>query len=184
MNLAGDEMRTQVWKLDGSTWYEGKMAGGDMADEAGTRWGSRSWPNRPDLLSPAPVVRLENTFREPFDNAIATARTCYSAKVITAEDVVEGRARRSRCATRSRSEAYEAGHHTTLQHAHFQFALENVSRQFLWSFLHAPPVLQLEQVSQRYVEVKPGNFVVPPLPPKAEALYRAAMDLQMRPTTS
>ena len=31
VNLAGDSM--QVWKLDGSTWFEGKMAGGEMEDE-------------------------------------------------------------------------------------------------------------------------------------------------------
>src|SRR6266545_1160786 len=58
---------------------------------------------------------------------------------------------------------YDAGHHTTFQHAHFQFAIENVSRQFLWSFLHSHPFYNSEQVSQRYVEVKSGNYAVPPM---------------------
>ena len=31
------------------------------------------------------------------------------------------------------------GHHTVFQHAHFEFGLENISRQFAWSFLHAHP---------------------------------------------
>ena len=66
---------------------------------------------------------------------------------------------------------YEAGHHTTFQHAHFQFAMENVSRQFLWTFLHSHPFYNSEQVSQRYVEVKPGNYAVPPLPPAERAIY-------------
>ena len=43
------------------------------------------------------------------------------------------------------------GHHTVYQHAHFEFGLENVSRQFVWSFLHAHPFYNSEQQSQRYV---------------------------------
>ena len=53
---------------------------------------------------------------------------------------------------------YQAGHHTTFQHAHFQFALANVSRQFLWSFLHSHPFYNSEQVSQRYVHGADGQL--------------------------
>jgi thymidylate synthase ThyX len=74
---------------------------------------------------------------------------------------------------------YLAGHHTTLQHAQFQFSLANVSRHFLWSFLHSHPFYNSEQVSQRYVEVKPGNVAVPPLEGEALARYRAAVERQM-----
>src|SRR5204863_218421 len=66
---------------------------------------------------------------------------------------------------------YAAGHHSTFQHAHFQFALENVSRQFLWSFLHSHPFYNSEQVSQRYVEVKGGNYAVPPMGPAERDLF-------------
>ena len=31
VNLAGDSM--QVWKLDGTTWFEGKIAAGDVGDD-------------------------------------------------------------------------------------------------------------------------------------------------------
>ncbi len=41
--------------------------------------------------------------------------------------------------------------------------MENVSRQFLWTFLHSHPFYNSEQVSQRYVEVSKGNYAVPPL---------------------
>jgi hypothetical protein len=51
----------------------------------------------------------------------------------------------------------------------FQFTLENVSRQFIWSFLHSHPFYNSEQVSQRYVTVGPDSVTVPPL--KEPALF-------------
>lgn len=111
------------------------------------------------LKSPKPVVKLTKVFTTPFDNAVATARTCYSSRVITDEDVAQKPELRDRIAR----SIYLAGHHTTLQHAHFQFTLENVSRQALWAFFHAHPFYNSEQVSQRYVEVKEGRVLVPDL---------------------
>ena len=90
------------------------------------------------VLTPEPVVRLENYFQDPYNLAIATARTCYSSKVISTEDVdKDERSREQR--DRIAESIYKAGHHTTIQHPTFQFVLEKVSRQFLWSFLHAHP---------------------------------------------
>lgn len=123
-------------------------------------------------------MTLTNGFTEPFDNAVATARTCYNSRIITPADVRKDEraiAMRDRIAR----ETYEAGHHTTLQHATFQFTLENVTRQTIWSFLHAHPFYNSEQVSQRYVEVKPGNVVLPALGEAEEALYRAAVEDMM-----
>ncbi|HUB06095.1 MAG TPA: FAD-dependent thymidylate synthase [Myxococcales bacterium] len=129
------------------------------------------------LLSPPPQAVLTNAFGLPFDNAVATARTCYAPRIVTTADVSKDeRAREVR--DRIARETYQAGHHTTLQHASFQFALERVSRQLLWSFLHAHPFYNSEQVSQRYVEVKPGNALVPALPPRELALYRETLDQQ------
>lgn len=132
---------------------------------------------RAGVLEP-PVVRLVNAFDRPYDNAVATARTCYASRVITPEEVGLDEASRARRDVIARS-TYEAGHHTTLQHAHFQFVLEKVSRQLIWSLLHAHPFYNSEQVSQRYVEVKPGAVAVPALLPRAEAIYRAAVEAQM-----
>ena len=70
----------------------------------------------------------------------------------------------------------EAGHLTTRQHAHFVFVLSGVSRQFIWSFLHSHPFYNSEQVSQRYVEVRPGNVVMPSLPEPQAALYRSTVE--------
>ena len=98
--------------------------------------------------------------------------------MVTAADVdKDDRAREIR--DRIARSTYEAGHHTTLQHASFQFVLERVSRHFLWSFLHSHPFYNSEQVSQRYVEVKPGMFSVPPLPAPLRARYEATCALQM-----
>ena len=130
------------------------------------------------LASPAPVVRLVNAFDHPLDNAVATARTCYSPRIVEAAEVAateRARALRDRIA----AETYAAGHHTTLQHACFQFTLERVSRQLVWSLLHAHPFYNSEQVSQRYVPVAPENLTVPALPPAAEALFRGAAQRAM-----
>ena len=118
--------------------------------------------------SPPPKVRLVHAFDRPYENVVATARTCYSAKGIVTEDQASARPDRRDAIAKS---IYEAGHHTTFQHAHFQFALENVSRQFLWTFLHSHPFYNSEQVSQRYVEVSRGNYAVPAMGVPERDLY-------------
>jgi thymidylate synthase ThyX len=140
------------------------------------------------FLSPAPGVRITNAFVSAFDNVVATARTCYSGSGIVRDEQVLGDAqappekkeeRRRRRDSLAR-DLYQAGHHTTLQHAHFQFALDNVSRQFLWSFLHSHPFYNSEQVSQRYVTVKPGHYAVPPLQRQALEVYEETVARQQR----
>ena len=123
------------------------------------------------FTSPSPRVRLVHAFERPFENVVATARTCYSAKGIVTEDQASAKPERRDALARS---IYGAGHHTTFQHAHFQFALENVSRQFLWTFLHSHPFYNSEQVSQRYVEVKAGNYAVPPMDAGSREIFEAA----------
>lgn len=125
------------------------------------------------FLSPEPSVVLEKAFVRPFKNFVATAKTCYSGKgVVRDEDLIEGYDLLAQS-------IYQAGHHTTLQHAHFQFTLTNVSRQFIWSFLHSHPFYNSEQVSQRYVAVKPESFAIPPLAGEALDLYIAGVHEQM-----
>jgi flavin-dependent thymidylate synthase len=123
------------------------------------------------FTSPAPRVRLVHAFERPFENVVATARTCYSSKGIITEDQASARPEKRDALARS---IYGAGHHTTFQHAHFQFSLENVSRQFLWTFLHSHPFYNSEQVSQRYVEVKGGNYAVPPMDSASRDIYEVA----------
>lgn len=126
------------------------------------------------FLSPQPRVTLTKTFTTPIRNAVATARTCYSSKGIILDDAVGDRERFEPLA----KSIYEAGHHTTFQHPHFQFTLEGVSRHFVWGFLHAHPFYNSEQVSQRYVTVKPESAVTPDLGGDLpQRIYAEALEL-------
>ncbi|GAB4369595.1 MAG: FAD-dependent thymidylate synthase [Acidobacteriota bacterium] len=140
------------------------------------------------LASPPPDVRLVNAFERPYDNAVAAARTCYAAKGIVLPEQVAGedvsdpaeraqvRARRDEIA----ESIYRAGHHTVFQHAHFQFAIDRISRHALWAFFHAHPFYNSEQVSQRYVRVRPGSVLVPRLDGAAQPLYEQTVEHQQR----
>jgi flavin-dependent thymidylate synthase len=124
------------------------------------------------FLNP-PQVKLTRSFQQPFANVVETARTCYSAK-----GVVEGQEMGPRWEALAQ-DLYRAGHHTTFQHATFQFAITGVSRQLLWSFLHSHPFYNSEQVSQRYVTVRPDNCLIPAVDEPARSLFRACVQRQM-----
>src|SRR3974390_1912030 len=111
----------------------------------------------PDALeSAAPRVTLRNYFAHPFDSAIAAARTCYSTHLITPDEITDKQRLNIGAGT------FYSGHHTVYQHAHFEFGLENVSSQFVWSFFHAPPFYNSEQQSQRYVRLDRAQAYLPP----------------------
>src|SRR6202142_461683 len=95
----------------------------------------------------APRVTLRNHFAHGFDSAIAAARTCYAPRLIGPEEVTDKQRLQIGAST------FYGGPHTVYQNAHFEFGLENVSRQFVWSFLHAHPFYNSEQQSQRYVRL-------------------------------
>jgi thymidylate synthase ThyX len=133
----------------------------------------------PNILSAEPLVKLEKSFVTPFKNIIATAKTCYSSGgIVTDEQIKITTDPMSRDVEIVKS-IYDAGHHTTFQHASFQFSMSNVSRHFIWSFLHAHPFYNSEQVSQRYVEVKKANFFIPELHGEALAIYNETLAFQM-----
>jgi thymidylate synthase ThyX len=112
----------------------------------------------PDLVESAPPrVTLRNAFAHPFDSAIAAARTCYSSHLVGPEEITDKQRLNIGAGT------FFSGHHTVYQHAHFEFGLENVSRQFVWSFLHAHPFYNSEQQSQRYVRMNRTQAYVPEL---------------------
>jgi len=122
-----------------------------------TRFSPLSDPVRQSEIEAAPPrVTLRNYFAHPFDSAIAAARTCYSPRLIEPSEVNEKQR------VNIGSGTYYGGHHTVYQHAHFEFGLENVSRQFVWSFLHAHPFYNSEQQSQRYVRLDRPQAYVPP----------------------
>jgi thymidylate synthase ThyX len=112
------------------------------------------------------VVVLRNASARPYDGAIAAARTCYSPRVVGVDEVTPAQRESIGPLT------FEAGHHTVYQHAHFEFGLENVSRQFVWSFLHSHPFYNSEQSSQRFVRLDRVAVHVPgDLGPAARAVF-------------
>ncbi|HEY5656631.1 MAG TPA: FAD-dependent thymidylate synthase [Myxococcota bacterium] len=122
-----------------------------------------------------PVVRLRSATDRPYDDAIAAARTCYSPRVVDADEVTEGQRRRIGPLT------FEGGHHTVFQHATFEFAVSGVSRQLVWSFLHSFPYYNTEQQSQRYVRLDEVAAHVPPgLGGEARAIYTDCIERAWR----
>src|SRR5688572_32265629 len=105
----------------------------------------------------------------PFDGAMAAARTCSSRRVIGTSEITEKQRDTIGALT------FDAGHHTVYQHAHFEFGLENVSRHFVWTFLHSYPFYNSEQSSQRYVKLKEPRAFVPPLSGEALDVYESAI---------
>jgi len=120
-----------------------------------------------------PRVRLLRSFDRPFASVVEAARTCYAPDGVV--DGVEVGERGHALA----QDLYRAGHHTTFEHAYFQFAIEGVSRQAIWSLLHAHPYYNSEQVSQRYVAVAPAACLIPCLGGRAEQRFRDGLAQQM-----
>jgi len=125
------------------------------------------------IESAPPRVTLRNAFAHPFDSAIAAARTCYAPRLISPEEITDKQRVNIGAAT------FFGGHHTVYQHAHFEFGLENISRQFVWSFLHAHPFYNSEQQSQRYVRLDHAQAYVPPVSlffdEKSKTIYEQAI---------
>lgn len=121
------------------------------------------------LQTGPPAVRLLAHTGDPFALSVASARTCYSPDLKTVADVTpEQKQRIGRM-------IFDGGHHTPFQHPTFVFGLENVTRQFAWSFLHAHPFYNSEQSSQRYNVLKEAKAYLPPLTGDARRAYEDAI---------
>src|SRR3979490_2371930 len=109
-----------------------------------------------ELIETAPPrVTPRNAFAPPFDSPIAPPRTCYAPRLIGPEEITDKQRLNIGAAT------FYSGHHTVYQHAHFEFGLENVSRQFVWSFLHAHPFYNPENQSQPYARLDRAQAYIP-----------------------
>jgi thymidylate synthase ThyX len=143
----------------------------------------------PFQSSPPKVTLLQDeSAAHPFGLTIAAAWSCYGGRPAKVENVLklmdesrdepgdEGRPQRRKRAQRLYSELFEAGHHTTFQHANFVFVLDGVSRLAIWSFFHHHPYYNSEQVSQRYREVSGKTMVTPDLPEHLVPIYQNAIE--------
>jgi thymidylate synthase ThyX len=140
------------------------------------------------FASRPPSIRLltDESTQHPFALTIAAAWTCYGARPARVENVLklldesaddgdELRPARRVRAQRLYRDLFDAGHHTTFQHANFIFVLDGISRLAIWSFFHHHPHYNSEQVSQRYREVSGKVMVTPDLTERQTAIYTAAM---------
>lgn len=124
------------------------------------------------------TVRLLSIQQRAFDEVVAAARTCYSAIGLVDMNSAAAWPKDQRNALAS--SLFDAGHHTTLQHSHATFAIEGVTRQAIWTFLHSHPFYNSEQVSQRYVAVSRDAVTVPEsLNPGQKELFVHTVETQM-----
>jgi thymidylate synthase ThyX len=121
------------------------------------------------LATAPPKITLRSSPAVPYDGAIAAARTCYSPRVIERSEVTDKQRDSIGPLT------FDGGHHTVFQHAHFEFGLENISRQLVWSVLHSYPFYNSEQSSQRYVKLNEPRAFVPPITGEALDVYEQAV---------
>ncbi len=126
-----------------------------------------------------PEVKLVNYFTAPIETMAASARTCYSSKGLVEIDEIKYSQKKYENALKILKSIFQAGHHTVIQHIHFQFSIDKVSRQFVWSFLHSHPFYNSEQVSQRYVEVRRENVFIPPLKNNLLDIYFNCINFQI-----
>src|ERR1700691_4419436 len=130
-------------------------------------------PDSVQFEAATPRVTLRNHFAHPYDSAIAAARTCYAPRIIGPEEITDKQRLQIGAST------FYGGHHTVYQHAPFEFGLQNGSRQFVVSFLHAHPFYNSEQQSQRYVRLDHALAYLPPeapgFGPPERAIYETAI---------
>src|SRR5262245_16900448 len=97
-------------------------ATGDAVEASGAEAGADvRAPTFPGVFDGGPEARLRNWFDRPYDDAIAAARTCYSPRVIEADEITPRQRRNIGPLT------FQGGHHTVYQHATFEFSLSGVS---------------------------------------------------------
>ena len=102
-------------------------------------------------------IEIEDCYNHsPRNISVASARGCYSKRTILSEE----------CEKWSKSDdllidLLQAGHTTTLEHYHITLNIEDVTRHFVWRYLHSFPFYSTDQQSQRYVEMQVENFYIP-----------------------
>lgn len=141
-------------------------------------------------------LRLENEFVEPpkislqlvslspnqieklgvRDVAATTAFQCYAPGIAKLKD----RSNDPKAQAVADS-TLDAGHHTTRMHCNFTFRIEGATRSVTHDIFHSHPFYNSEQQSQRYVEAKEGNYLIPKnLSEKQQQIYLRAASFSNR----
>jgi len=119
-------------------------------------------------------VTLINHTKNPDRICAAAAQSCYSEKGATElfETTSEERARKMI------EKVVGMGHLSVVEHAHFTFSIEGVSRSLTHQLVRHR-IASYSQQSQRYVSMDKAEYVIPPSissDPEAKRLYAKAMD--------
>jgi len=119
------------------------------------------------------VVLLNHT-KNPDQICAAAAQSCYSEKGASElfENTTDERAKKMI------KKVVGMGHLSVVEHAHFTFSVEGVSRALTHQLVRHR-IASYSQQSQRYVSMDKAEYVLPPslrADPEAKRLYRKAMD--------
>lgn len=119
------------------------------------------------------VVLLNHT-KNPDQICAAAAQSCYSDK--TASELFENTTDEK--AKKMIKKVVGMGHLSTVEHAHFTFSIEGVSRALTHQLVRHR-VASYSQQSQRYVSMDKGGYVIPPsigADPDLKRSYTKIMD--------
>lgn len=119
-------------------------------------------------------VTLINHTKDPDRICAAAAQSCYSEK--GAEELFETTSGDK--AAQIIRKVVEMGHLSVVEHAHFTFSVEGVSRSLTHQLVRHR-VASYSQQSQRYVSMDQAQYVIPPMvsaDPGAKSMFSKAMD--------
>ena len=106
-------------------------------------------------------VYIEDSYQKsPRNISVASARGCYAKRIISSDECESWKTEFVNSDDLLK-DLFIAGHTTTLEHYHITLNLEDISRHFVWRYLHSFPYYSTDQQSQRYVEMQIENFIIP-----------------------
>jgi thymidylate synthase (FAD) len=119
-------------------------------------------------------VTLINHTKDPDRICAAAAQSCYSEKGAKELFDITSEAK----AAEMIRKVVEMGHLSVVEHAHFTFSVEGVSRSLTHQLVRHR-VASYSQQSQRYVGMERAEYVIPPTvsaDPESKAAFSKAMD--------
>jgi len=107
------------------------------------------------------------------DIAVTTAVQCYAPGVAAFKERTDEKSLQIQGST------LDAGHHTTRMHTNYTWQIVGATRSVTHEIFHSYPFYNSEQQSQRYVEAKEGNYLVPKdIPSEHEAYFRSVASFE------
>lgn len=106
-------------------------------------------------------VTLISHTPDPAELCALAAQTCYSGATIE-ERIKGGKILTPEGVKNMMDRVIRSGHHSTIEHASFTFAIEGVSRALTHQLVRHRVGASFSQQSQRYVKMNKATYVTPP----------------------